>query len=434
MNAFGDEQRGWYWRGDVGPDLAAMQRQHDAYAAALRAEGVEVVYLDEIAPGKMKSCYTRDAVVGVGGGAMVMRLGPRIRRGEELAATRTLARLGCPILRTISGSGIAEGGSFAWLDSRTAVLGLSSRVNEEGARQIEEVMRSQGVELIKIHLTGYRLHIDGLFVMVAPDLALANITLLPFWFLERLEGDEDLADRDRAGRRRRHHQLARHRSGPGDDARRGLGPDRGPTRAARRRGDHRALRACHLGRRRPALLDRAADPRRGLTAMASEWTPAQVSALAWLDRNRTALSADHMTIWNFHEPSWREYKSSAWYMDRLEREGFSVERGTAGMPTAFRARWSNGPGPVLAGYAEYDAVPGQSQAPVPHRKPRDGTTALAAGHTDPHSALGLGQFARLPRRQARHGGGRDRWHAGLLRRAGREDVRRQARPCRAWLL
>jgi aminobenzoyl-glutamate utilization protein B len=127
--------------------------------------------------------------------------------------------------------------------------------------------------------------------------------------------------------------------------------------------------------------------------MPTQWTPAQTAALDWLEHNQAALSADHMTIWNFHEPSWREYKSSAWYMDRLEREGFAVERGTAGMPTAFRARWSNGPGPVLAGYAEYDAVPGQSQAPVPHRQPREGTTALAAGHTDPHSALGLGQFA-----------------------------------------
>jgi aminobenzoyl-glutamate utilization protein B len=127
--------------------------------------------------------------------------------------------------------------------------------------------------------------------------------------------------------------------------------------------------------------------------MAAEWTAAQSAALTWLDRNGAALSADHMTIWNFHEPSWREYKSSSWYMERLDREGFEVERGTAGMPTAFRARWSNGPGPVLAGYAEYDAVPGQSQAPVPHRQPREGTTSRAAGHTDPHSALGLGQFA-----------------------------------------
>jgi N-dimethylarginine dimethylaminohydrolase len=186
-NAFGDEQRGWYWRGTEGPDLAAMQKQHDAYAAALRAEGVDVVYLDEAAPGRMKSCYTRDAVVGIGGGALVMRLGPRIRRGEELPATRTIARIGCPILRTISGTGVAEGGSFAWLNSRTAVMGLSSRVNEEGVRQVEEVLRTQGVELLKVHLTGYRLHIDGVFVMVAPDLALANITLLPFWFLEKLK-------------------------------------------------------------------------------------------------------------------------------------------------------------------------------------------------------------------------------------------------------
>jgi N-dimethylarginine dimethylaminohydrolase len=185
-NAFGDEQEGWYWRGTEGPDLAAMQAQHDAYTAVLRAEGVEVVYLDAIGAGRMKSCYTRDSCIGIGGGAIVTRLGPRIRRGEEQPVSRTLARVGCPILRTISGTAVAEGGSFAWLNRKTAIIGLSSRVNEEGARQIEEVLRSQGVELIKVTLTGYRLHIDGLFVMIAPDLALANITLLPFWFLEKL--------------------------------------------------------------------------------------------------------------------------------------------------------------------------------------------------------------------------------------------------------
>jgi N-dimethylarginine dimethylaminohydrolase len=93
-NAYGDEQLGWYWRGTEGPNLAAMQAQHDAYVSVLRREGVEVVFLDEIAPGRMKSCYTRDAVVAVGGGAIVMRLGARIRRGEELPVTRTLAIAG----------------------------------------------------------------------------------------------------------------------------------------------------------------------------------------------------------------------------------------------------------------------------------------------------------------------------------------------------
>jgi N-dimethylarginine dimethylaminohydrolase len=185
-NAFGDVQAGWYWRGAEGPNLSAMQRQHDAYVAMLRDEGVEVVFLEAAASGRMKSCFTRDSTIGIGGGAIVARLGPRIRRGEELPVTRTLARLGCPILRTISGTGVAEGGSFAWLNRRTAVIGVSSRVNEEGANQIGEVLRAQGVELLKVALTGYRLHIDGVLVMIAPDLALANITLLPFWFLQRL--------------------------------------------------------------------------------------------------------------------------------------------------------------------------------------------------------------------------------------------------------
>lgn len=128
-------------------------------------------------------------------------------------------------------------------------------------------------------------------------------------------------------------------------------------------------------------------------AAPADWTEAQADALSWLQRNRAALSQDHMTIWNFHEPSWREYRSSAWYMDRLEAEGFEVERGTAGMPTAFRATWSNGPGPRIAGYAEYDAIPGQSQAAVPRRQPREGVSRHAAGHTDPHSALGMGSFS-----------------------------------------
>lgn len=127
-------------------------------------------------------------------------------------------------------------------------------------------------------------------------------------------------------------------------------------------------------------------------------TPAQQVAVGFLKENHAALSRDHKHIWDFHEPSWREYRSSQWYVDRLRREGFEVEQGSGGMPTAFHARWTNTvtgapAGPVIAGYAEYDAVPGQSQIAEPRREPRPGTTKHAAGHTDPHSALGLGSLA-----------------------------------------
>jgi N-dimethylarginine dimethylaminohydrolase len=186
IGAYGDPDKGWYWRGDTPPDLPAMQAQHDALVAALREEDVEVVFLDRIAEGRMKSCYTRDSVIAVDGGAIITRMGPPIRRGEELPVTRALARLGMPILRTIHGTGILEGGSFAFINQKTAVVGLSSRVNKAGVDQLEDVLRVQGVELLRVELTGYRLHIDGAFVMIDGDTAVINPTILPFWFLQRL--------------------------------------------------------------------------------------------------------------------------------------------------------------------------------------------------------------------------------------------------------
>lgn len=116
---------------------------------------------------------------------------------------------------------------------------------------------------------------------------------------------------------------------------------------------------------------------------------AKPTAFEWIKENQQNLSDWHQVIWNYAEPSWREYKSAAWYVKQLREEGFEVEQQTGGMPTAFMATYGNG-SPVLGAYAEYDAVPGNCQAVVPHKKPRDGFSRYAAGHTDPHSALGMG--------------------------------------------
>ena len=92
-----------------------------------------------------------------------------------------------PILRTIHGKGLFEGGSFAYIDEKTAVIGLSYRQNKEAVRQIEEVLAVQGVKLIQIPLTGHSLHLDGAFNMIDHHLALVNSTRLPYWFLDLLK-------------------------------------------------------------------------------------------------------------------------------------------------------------------------------------------------------------------------------------------------------
>lgn len=187
IGSYGDPEAGWYFQSESIPDLVEMQAQHDALVAALRAEDVEVFEVRGVEPPRLKSCYTRDPLVMVKGGAIVSRMGARVRRGEARAIARTLGEIGVPILRTLDGEALFEGGSFAWIDSTTAVLGCGIRVNREGARQVAEVLANQGVELLVIDLVGYDLHIDGAFLMVDRDLALVDPNRLPYSFLTTLK-------------------------------------------------------------------------------------------------------------------------------------------------------------------------------------------------------------------------------------------------------
>ncbi|MGW2672695.1 amidohydrolase [Streptomyces sp. NPDC001272] len=62
------------------------------------------------------------------------------------------------------------------------------------------------------------------------------------------------------------------------------------------------------------------------------------------------------------ETAYAEHHASALLTAEFEREGFTVERGTAGLPTAFTARSGSGAGPRVALLMEYDALPGLGHA------------------------------------------------------------------------
>jgi aminobenzoyl-glutamate utilization protein B len=118
-------------------------------------------------------------------------------------------------------------------------------------------------------------------------------------------------------------------------------------------------------------------------------SPGKGEVFAWIDREAVTLSRWHEEIWDYAEPALREYRSAAWYVAALEAAGFTVEVGSGGMPTAFAATFRHGDGPTIAAYAEYDAVPGNGQAATTRQQPRAGLSRHAAGHTDPHSGLGI---------------------------------------------
>jgi len=112
-------------------------------------------------------------------------------------------------------------------------------------------------------------------------------------------------------------------------------------------------------------------------------------AFEWIESNKAMITAMSDTIWGYAELPMEEFKSSRLLADTLEKHGFQVERGVAGMPTAFVATFGSGE-PVLGFLAEYDALPGLSQKATPHQ---EALVQGGSGHGCGHNLLGVGSTA-----------------------------------------
>jgi aminobenzoyl-glutamate utilization protein B len=120
---------------------------------------------------------------------------------------------------------------------------------------------------------------------------------------------------------------------------------------------------------------------------AQDLPPAKRAVLAEVDRLSPEIARVASTLWNYSELALRESRSAALLADLLEREGFRVERGVSGMPTAFVASYGAGK-PVIGILAEYDALPGIGNAAVPRRQPRE--DGVASGQGCGHDLFGAG--------------------------------------------
>ncbi len=101
---------------------------------------------------------------------------------------------------------------------------------------------------------------------------------------------------------------------------------------------------------------------------------------ASIEKHRGELVSLSDQIWAFAETALREKKSSKLLADYAEQQGFKVERGVAGMPTAFVASYGEGK-PVIGILGEYDALPGISQKASPVKEPLvEGAGGQGCGH------------------------------------------------------
>src|SRR5208337_2393411 len=87
------------------------------------------------------------------------------------------------------------------------------------------------------------------------------------------------------------------------------------------------------------------------------------------------------SVYSFGELGFQEFETSKYLTGILEKEGFKIERGVAGVPTAFVASWGEGK-PVISLGSDIDDIPQASQKPgVAYHSPMiEGAPGHGEGH------------------------------------------------------
>ena len=112
------------------------------------------------------------------------------------------------------------------------------------------------------------------------------------------------------------------------------------------------------------------------------------SYLSVIDEKSRLLDDLADYIWDNPELAFEEYRSAEALIRTLRKEGFTVEEGLAGIPTAFSGRYGSGR-PVIGILGEFDALSGLGQAAGTTFPSPDGK---AAGHGCGHNLLGAGSL------------------------------------------
>ncbi|WP_324679519.1 peptidase dimerization domain-containing protein [Hymenobacter sp. GOD-10R] len=117
-------------------------------------------------------------------------------------------------------------------------------------------------------------------------------------------------------------------------------------------------------------------------------SPAKLEALkkelvAEIDKQQKSTQEMVDMVFSFGELGFQETETSRYLTDILKKNGFTIEQGVAGMPTAWMAKWGSGK-PVIAIGSDIDCIPKASQKPgVAYHDP---IIEGAPGHGEGHNS------------------------------------------------
>ena len=107
------------------------------------------------------------------------------------------------------------------------------------------------------------------------------------------------------------------------------------------------------------------------------------SVVEGVESRRKLSQVMNDTVFSFGELGYQEVETSKYLTGVLEKNGFKIERGVAGMPTAWVATWGSGQ-PVIALGSDIDCIPKASQKPGVAYRER--LVEGAPGHGEGHNS------------------------------------------------
>jgi len=174
------------------PDFSKAIAEYDRFLDLLSQSDARLHFLPQASGTGLDSIYVRDASVVCDRGVVLCSMGKPQRAWEPAAQGAAFKMWDIPVIGEIRKPGRLEGGDVVWLDQRTIAVGRGYRTNDEGIRQLREILGDSIDELIVVALPHWQgpsdvFHLMSIVSPVASDLAVVYSPLMPVPFRERLQ-------------------------------------------------------------------------------------------------------------------------------------------------------------------------------------------------------------------------------------------------------
>ena len=162
-----------------------IEKNYEEFFNIIKKSGTEIIEL-KIKNKKedlFDSIFTHDPSLVINEGAIILNMGKKLRKKETDEHKKIYNRINIPIVGKIKGEGTVEGGDCLWINDNTLLIGRSLRTNENGIKQLAQILKNFEIKVIPVKLPKQKdsnscFHLMSLISMLDHDLAIGCKSLI----------------------------------------------------------------------------------------------------------------------------------------------------------------------------------------------------------------------------------------------------------------